>query len=229
VTGARDFATKPRSKRDGHRAHVEAHNRAIATGGLPDGELPGRFAYLHPARNRHAEAVGLHGRGLFDPENAPAQLLGPEERAEAERTFNVLNASRRPGTLLAAQGAALRRPGRYLRALRLALTTGRPGLKGLVWQVFYFVEASVLARHLLQNRIDHLHNHFADSSANVAMIAAALADIDFSYTLHGPAEIYDPVGWHFAEKTARARFVFCISHFARSQAMLFSDPNTGRS
>jgi glycosyltransferase involved in cell wall biosynthesis len=154
----------------------------------------------------------------------PAQLLGPEERAEAEQTFNVLNAARRPATLVAAQGAALRRPGRYLRALRLALTTGRPGLKGLVWQVFYFVEASVLARHLLQNRIDHLHNHFADSSANVAMIAAALADIDFSYTLHGPAEIYDPVGWHFAEKTARARFVFCISHFARSQAMLFSDP-----
>jgi glycosyltransferase involved in cell wall biosynthesis len=154
----------------------------------------------------------------------PAQLLGPEERAEAEQTFNVLNAARRPATLVAAQGAALRRPGRYLRALRLALTTGRPGLKGLLWQLFYFAEATVLARHLLQNRIDHLHNHFADSSANVAMLAAALADIDFSYTLHGPAEIYDPVGWHFAEKTARARFVFCISHFARSQAMLFSDP-----
>jgi hypothetical protein len=159
----------------------------------------------------------------------PAQLLGPEERAEAEQTFNVLNAARRPATLVAAQGAALRRPGRYLRALRLALTTGRPGLKGLLWQLFYFAEATVLARHLLQNRIDHLHNHFADSSANVAMLAAALADIDFSYTLHGPAEIYDPVGWHFAEKTARARFVFCISHFARSQAMLFSDPATGRS
>jgi hypothetical protein len=112
----------------------------------------------------------------------PAQLLGPEERAEAEQTFNVLNAARRPATLVAAQGAALRRPGRYLRALRLALTTGRPGLKGLVWQVFYFVEASVLARHLLQNRIDHLHNHFADSSANVAMLTSALSDIPISPT-----------------------------------------------
>jgi hypothetical protein len=93
-----------------------------------------------------------------------------------------------------------------------------------VWQVFYFVEASVLARHLLQNRIDHLHNHFADSSANVAMLAAALADIDFSYTLHGPGRDLRSGGLAFREKTARARFVFCISHFARSQAMLFSDP-----
>lgn len=153
-----------------------------------------------------------------------AQRPGAAETEAARTTFHVLDAAKRPATLLRAQFATLRRPGRYFGTLRLALRTARPGLKGLVWQLFYFAEATVLARHLIRRGVTHLHNHFADSSANVAMLTAALADIDFSYTLHGPAEIYDPAGWHFAEKTARARFVLCISHFARSQAMLFSDP-----
>ncbi len=154
----------------------------------------------------------------------PEQRPGPAEEAEATRTFHVLENAKRPAALLAAQAAALRNPGRYVRTLALALKTARPGLKGFLWQLFYFAEATVLARHLQDQDVAHLHNHFADSSANVAMLTAALAGITFSYTLHGPAEIYDPEGWHFREKTARARFVFCISHFARSQAMLFSDP-----
>src|SRR6056297_1267000 len=152
------------------------------------------------------------------------QRLGPGEAEAARTTFYVIEAAKRPVTLLRAQAATLRRPRRYLRSLALAVRTAKPGLKGFLWQLFYFAEATVLAQHLEKCGVTHLHNHFADSSANVAMLTAALADIDFSYTLHGPAEIFDPLGWHFAEKTARARFVLCISHFARSQAMLFSDP-----
>lgn len=154
----------------------------------------------------------------------PSQHPGPAEKEAARTTFHVLEAAKRPGTFLAAQAAALARPGRWLRALGLALRTARPGLRGFFRQLFYFAEAAVLARHLRAAGASHLHNHFADSSANVAMLTSALSGIPFSYTLHGPAEIYDPLGWHFAEKTAQARFVLCISHFARSQAMLFSDP-----
>ena len=56
------------------------------------------------------------------------------------------------------------------------------------------------------------------------MLTSALSGIPFSYTLHGPAELYEPQKWALAEKTRRAAFVACISHFARSQAMFFSDP-----
>jgi hypothetical protein len=63
----------------------------------------------------------------------------------------------------------------------------------------------VLARHLQAAGATHLHNHFADSSANVAMLTAALADIGFSYTLHGPAEIYDPLGLALRAKRPRRR------------------------
>ena len=152
-------------------------------------------------------------------------LIGSEERSEAAQTFHVLDRTRRPMALLKAHGrAVLRNPGRYLGALRLAARTGRPGLKGALRQAVYFLEAGVLADHLLARGVTHLHNHFADSSAHVAMLTSALSGISFSYTLHGPAELFEPESWHLRTKVARADFTVCISHFTRSQAMLFSDP-----
>ena len=46
----------------------------------------------------------------------------------------------------------------------------------------------------------------------------------YSYTLHGPTELFEPMRWRIDLKIARAEFVSRISHFAGSQAMLFSDP-----
>jgi len=155
---------------------------------------------------------------------APDELIGPEEEAARAETFHVLDAARNPFRLLSDHVAAfLRAPGRYAAAFALALRTGRPGLRGGLWQVFYFLEAGVLARHVLKLGAAHLHNHFADSSANLAMITSALSGVPFSFTLHGPAELFEPRSWRIDAKVARARFTVCISHFARSQAMLFSD------
>ena len=154
-----------------------------------------------------------------------AHHVGPEQRTEAAATFAVQTAARNPRTLLASHWACLRRaPLRWLRAIWLGLRTGRPGLRGLLWQIFYTAEAGVLAEHLHRADAFHLHNHFGNSSCSVAMIAAAMAGIPYSYTLHGPMELFEPMAWRIDEKIARASFVACISHFARSQGMLFSDP-----
>lgn len=153
-----------------------------------------------------------------------SHMIGPEEEAARASTFYAVEEGRNPATFLGALGSALSAPGRFFGALGLAWRTAPPGLKGLLKQGAYFAEALVLARHLKARGVDHLHNHFADPSANVAMLTSALSDIPFSYTLHGPAELYEPRTWQLAEKTARAKFVACISHFARSQAMYFSDP-----
>jgi glycosyltransferase involved in cell wall biosynthesis len=56
------------------------------------------------------------------------------------------------------------------------------------------------------------------------MLTSVLSDIGFSYTLHGPTELFETHKWYLGEKTAQAQFVACISHFARSQVMYFSDP-----
>jgi glycosyltransferase involved in cell wall biosynthesis len=153
------------------------------------------------------------------------ELIGPEEEAALAETFYVLAAAKNPLRLLGDHLALFAQgPARWLKALALAMRTNRPGLKGFIWQFFYFAEAGVLARHLQKNGIAHLHNHFADSSATVSMLTSALTGIPYSFTLHGPTELFAPESWHMAEKVARARLVICISHFARSQVMLFSDP-----
>jgi glycosyltransferase involved in cell wall biosynthesis len=40
--------------------------------------------------------------------------------------------------------------------------------------------------------------------------------------VHGPDEFYDVTGYHLLEKIMAADFVFCISHYARSQVMKLS-------
>ncbi len=157
-------------------------------------------------------------------EPAPDNLIGPEERAAHAKTFYVLKAARRLPTLPLAFLSALARPKAFMRTLGLALRTAPPGFKGAMKQSFYLAEALILARHLRKQEIAHLHNHFSDHCANVAMLSSVLSGIPFSYTLHGPNELYEAHKWYFGEKTARAAFVACISHFARSQAMYFSDP-----
>lgn len=152
------------------------------------------------------------------------QHPGPDEKVAAATTFHVLEQMRRPLRLLAAQLRALRRPGRYFRALRLALRTGAPGLKARAYQIVFFLEATILARYLEEEKVGHLHNHFVFGAATVAMLASELTGIPYSFTLHGPADLFEPYRWQIGEKAARATFVSTISHYARSQLMFFSDP-----
>jgi glycosyltransferase involved in cell wall biosynthesis len=194
-----------------------------------------RLAYLtacYPAASHTfilREVTALRGLG-FEVETcstrrpAPAHLIGPEEEAAAGSTFYVIATGKNPLAMLRALRDGLASPRRFLTALALAWRTAPPGAKGLMKQGFYLAEALVLARQLRLRGVDHLHNHFAQASANVAMLASALSGIPFSYTLHGPSDLYEPETWQLREKTARAAFVACISHFARSQAMYFSDP-----
>ena len=155
----------------------------------------------------------------------PEEVRGTEVAMEALRTFFLLDAARNPLRLV---GAHLRllvtAPRRWTAAARLAIRTTPPGLKAKLWQLFYFAEAGVLARYLQDQGAGHLHNHLGDASGTVALLAATMAGIPFSYTAHGPDLFFAPMHWRVDEKTARAKFVACISYFCRSQIMLFSDP-----
>ena len=174
------------------------------------------------------EVAALRARGLTVEtcsmrRTGAEHHTGPEQRAEAAGTFHVLEATL-SWRLGAAHLAAWRRPGAWLRALRLAWRTRPGGIKPTLYQLIYLAEAAVLAQHLRARGLTHLHNHIAKSSCTVAMLASEMSGIPFSFTLHGPDIFYEPHRWRLDEKIARARFVACISHFARSQAMAFSDP-----
>ncbi len=175
------------------------------------------------------EVAGLRAQGLevltcSIRRTDPAQQVSERQRAEAAATFHVLETAKSPLRLARAHlGWIARAPGRWLRTLGLAARTAPPGIRGGLWQLFYFLEAGVLAEHLRASGAGWLHHHFADSSGSVALLAAEIAGLPRSFTLHGPAEFYAPEKWRLDVKIARARFVACISHFARSQCMLFSD------
>ena len=154
-----------------------------------------------------------------------AEFKGQEERRARAETFYVKPAARNPVRLLAAHGRAfLLSPATWAKTLALAIRMRSPGFKALIWQLFYFLEAGVLADHLRRNRVRHLHNHFGNSSCSVAVLAAELAGIPFSFTEHGPAIFFEVDRWALPEKISRAAFVVAITHFCRSQLMLFSDP-----
>lgn len=203
---------------------------------MTDSKTPFRLAYLtgvyplasHTFIQREIAALRALGSDITiasirRPE--AKEIIGPEEESAQAETFYVLAAARNPLRLLGDHAALIgQNPARWLKALALSMRTNRPGLRGFIWQFFYFAEAGLLARQLQRDGISHLHNHFADSSATVSMLAGALADIPYSFTLHGPTELFAPESWHMAEKVAQAKLVVCISHFARSQVMLFSDP-----
>lgn len=154
-----------------------------------------------------------------------SEFRGEEETRARAETFYVLAAARNPLRVVVAHARAIARaPGVWFSTLGLALRTRSPGLKALLWQLFYFVEAGVLSEHLRSKGVHHLHNHFGNSSCSVAMLTSALSGIPFSFTEHGPAIFFEAERWALGEKIARARFVVAISHFCRSQLMLFSDP-----
>ena len=148
-------------------------------------------------------------------------IVGPEQERERKETFYLLPSS--PLTILRAHlGFLLRSPARYLHALALAWSTRQTGIRGHLYQLFYFAEAGLLAGELLRREIGHLHNHFANSSCTVSMLAAELGGLTFSFTIHGPAIFFEPRRWRIDEKIKRALFVSCISHYCRSQAMVFA-------
>lgn len=174
------------------------------------------------------EVAGLRAQG-FDIRTCsiratdPSFHVGPEQKAEHARTFQVQHRAKSPLRLLRAHAHLLKTPKRWLSAARLAFATSPKGLKNRLWQLFYFLQAGVLADFMRREGVVHLHNHFGNSSCSVAMLASEMAGVPFSYTAHGPMEFFEPHHWRLDAKIARASFVSAISHFSRSQCMLFSD------
>ena len=128
--------------------------------------------------------------------------------------------------IASALGCFLRSPFRFIRAKWLAWKTRAPGLRAWCLQTVYLLEAAYLARRIRQHNITHLHNHIGENSATVAMLAASLADIPYSLTIHGPAIFQAPQRWALGTKLDRAAFTACISSFCRSQCMIFAQPET---
>jgi colanic acid/amylovoran biosynthesis glycosyltransferase len=196
-----------------------------------------RLAYLvsrYPAPShtfilREVKALRRLGVGITTfsiRRTPPGELLSDADQAEYRATKALVP----PPVLdlvVAHVTAVLSHPVRYFATLLLALRLTRGGLRSLVWQAFYFGEAILLWRWCSQRQIPHIHVHFANVGADVALLASHFGSartsrhpsLSWSFTAHGPTEFYDISKHRLQEKVENASFVVCISDFCRSQLM----------
>jgi colanic acid/amylovoran biosynthesis glycosyltransferase len=123
--------------------------------------------------------------------------------------------------------AFARSPRAYLRALALALRMSPGGARAMLWQGFYFVQAIALWDHLEPTPIRHVHVHFSNVAADVALLACAYGGPAWSWsmTIHGPTDFYNVDPLNLPEKIRRAGFVICIGDFCRSQVSRCVSPD----
>jgi glycosyltransferase involved in cell wall biosynthesis len=147
---------------------------------------------------------------------ADSAPVDPADRAEQERTFQVLELPLARLLFGAALGFASR-PFAALRALSRALQLARRSDRGVVKHLAYWIEALVLVRKLEGERVEHLHVHFGTNPAAVALLVRELGGPPFSFTVHGPDEFDAPEPLSLDQKVAAARFVVAISDYGAAQ------------
>lgn len=190
----------------------------------------GYLVSQYPARSHtfiRREIEALRARGaiidVFSIRRPPkAELLDEKDREEYRTTHAILPCAF--GQLLKDHLGALTAPKAYATAMAAALKHRLPGARNAIWSAFYFVEGVALANELRARGVRHLHVHFANAGAYVGRIAAQIAGIRWSMTLHGASDFEYPNGPLLREKVREAAFTVCASRYGASQVMRVLDP-----
>jgi glycosyltransferase involved in cell wall biosynthesis len=171
------------------------------------------------------EILGIEAAGgvvrRFSIRPPAGNLPDAQDRAEVERTEVVL--AKGIGPLMAAGlKTILTRPGRFVAALRAAISMGQGRPAQIARQLIYLLEACWITGRL--DGVSHLHAHFGTNPAAVARLVHLLSGVSYSFTVHGPEEFDGPRMLDLPGKIADARFVVAISSFGKSQLMRWTDP-----
>lgn len=106
----------------------------------------------------------------------------------------------------------LRKPGTYWRTLLYLLTRRHPTLRDHAMTLLHFAEGVYAAYLLRPTGVNHLHAHFVDRAATVALVAARLLEIPYSLAVHAGEDIYvHPVLLN--EKFSGAKFVISCTQY----------------
>ena len=150
----------------------------------------------------------------------PANLaiMTPAEQKEAEETLMVLSESL-PSIIGAHLHCLLKKPAGYLRMATSALKLMTKGPKSPMKAAAYFAEAGILLQWLHRHQITHIHEHFANPTALVALLMKSYGGVSYSLSIHGPDIFYIVDSAMLQEKVRHAAFIRCISHYCVSQIM----------
>ncbi|MBI1392120.1 MAG: glycosyltransferase [Alphaproteobacteria bacterium] len=171
-------------------------------------------ALSHSFIRREIQALERAGALVIRYAIRRPEAASPEDQAEREKTRPVIGAGGMP---LAAIRTLLRSPGKAISLLLSAIGMGARSESGVGRHLFYWIEALALSEWAVRDGVAHLHAHFGTNSATVAMFAAELAGVGYSFTVHGPEEFDKAALIHLGDKIARASFVVAISSYGRSQ------------
>jgi glycosyltransferase involved in cell wall biosynthesis len=178
-------------------------------------------AVSHTFILREVQAVRRLGvRTVTFSVNRPGNLevMTGAERKEASATTNLKTFS--PAALVRANLAVLAKSAiGWLRMASRAMSLCWTGPKSPLKAAAYFAEAAVLLEGMLKAGSNHVHVHFANPAATVALLAASSGLVTMSLSVHGPDEFSNVERDMLAGKVAASSFVRCISHFCKSQVM----------
>ncbi len=153
----------------------------------------------------------------------PENRLTEEEWHEAKKTYYIKSKGFF-GALNAFVYFFIRSPWRLVKTLGFSLALGKTDVARILFNIFYFGEALILARWMAVRKIQHLHVHFANPASTVALISSKLTRKTFSITVHGQEEFSDITLNLLKEKIAGAAFICCIGYYPMSQLMQMTPP-----
>ncbi|MBV5326044.1 MAG: glycosyltransferase family 4 protein [Chlorobium sp.] len=167
--------------------------------------------------------VTVYPASIHKPSNL--QVMTSDEREEAARTLMVLSLPI-PAMVGAHLHCLLKNPGGYVRMIFAAVKLLTTGPKSPLKAGAYFAEAGILLEWMHRHGVTHIHEHFGNPTALVAMLMKHYGGVSFSISVHGPDIFYIVDTAMLAEKVREAAFVRCISHYCRSQIMRISKPES---
>jgi len=132
---------------------------------------------------------------------------------EWSRSVHSLYPIRIAPTLCALAAAPFAFGRRFWSTLAAAFTMPVEGPKQRWKTVAHLVPAISLAFYWRTRKIGHIHAHWAHTATTVAMHAASLLGLPFSFTGHANDLFVHRVG--LTGKVRRARFIVCISEYHR--------------
>ncbi|MFT5085584.1 MAG: colanic acid/amylovoran biosynthesis glycosyltransferase [Lentisphaeria bacterium] len=183
------------------------------------------FVSEYPARSHtfiRREIKELRKRGadihvLAIRKQAKNTLICEQDWSDYNETWSIL-----PISILALfkihLQALLSSPLAYFKSLYAALKHRNPGFNNIIWAIFQFAEAIVVAKEIQARQIKHMHIHFSNAGANIGYCVNVYSGVTWSMTLHGACDFEFPAGPLLGEKLLSCSFANCASYYGKSQA-----------
>lgn len=148
----------------------------------------------------------------------PSTILSEQEIAEAKEVFYIKKAG-----LFRCLGAHLKflfkQPLPYLKICFYSAQLAFKHLNKAHKILAYFAESLLLLDWMLNHNIHHVHNHFGNPAATVALLASKSQLISYSLSIHGPDIFHNEQEELLQEKLVHAQFIRSISHFCKAQCL----------